>query len=214
MMDNKIMSLLIFVLVFTTMPSVRAHDHPVYFPEAITPEEVSALPLEGQVIWWGWNIHDRIHWIAVVLMFYTCYHFRFWKGRKTHPKGCFKERDPGYSGENRLDAYHRYFWYANVILILIHWSEVLTGLQYGVGYNYVFSYQVPGIIFEVFYVVAFSLWLFSCHFFRFFGGGGCTACGGFKRAYSGISVLNARHGIFMWLALLSFVLLLLVQGHL
>ena len=154
---KKILIIFIFVLIFSifSAPLVFAHDHPVFFPENryTEPDVLQGQPLGVALLFWTWSLHDRIHWIFVILMLYTCYHFRFFSGKKLfgHPRACEQPKDSGYSEETGIHQYHRYFWYANVILILIHWSEVITGYGFGLDYTYTFTFQTPGIIFETFY---------------------------------------------------------------
>lgn len=247
-----------------------AHHHPEYFElEDYTEPDVALADTDTfwTAVYWIWGLHDRIHWIFILLMLYTCYHFRFFYGRNIlkHPGKCSWEQDPGYEGERKLMQWHRLFWYGNVVLILIHAWEWLEGLRtlvftgHGeftyiwwpltteeVIHNGIESYPVwqqgIGAGLELFYIVAVLLWLGSCHFFRYFmawthpdsdtntagcdcGNGGCACCAnGCACGKTGesdtmedvpwILRMNRKHGIFMWMALLSSVLLLLVGGHL
>ncbi len=171
------------------------HHHPEHFPLADYTDPETALedtPLHWQAIYYIWGFHDRWHYIFILLMLYTCYHFRFFYGRNVlrHPGKCTWDRDPGYEGERALMKWHRFFWRANVLLILIHAHEWLVGLvtlythgeftyiwwpldtdtvvQQGIGAFPAWQ-QGIGIAIEGFYLFALALWLGSCHFFRYLG---------------------------------------------
>lgn len=244
MRKRTILILSVFILVTGV---AAAHHHPEHFPLADYTEPDIVLQGENvfwQSVYWIWGYHDRLHWVFILLMLYTCYHFRFFYNRNIvkHPGKCSWEKDPGYDGENTLMKWHRVFWYGNILLIAVHATEVLEGIRtlFFTGhmeYTYIFwplSFeqvvhnsietfplwkQLLGLGIELFYVAAVTLWLLSCHFFRSFTAWSCCGakqcCGGKK----GVDVpwilkLNQEHGLFMWLALLSSVLILLVGGHL
>jgi len=213
-------SLLVIVFFIIISGISFAHDHPTYFNDEgeFTEEQPSLVAL---TFYWFWGIHDRIHWIVIILMLYTCYHFRYVSGKRifTHPKMCAYNDKGEYLGESKLHYYHRYFWYANVFLIGIHWSEAITGWIFGLQYTYKFTFQELGIFLEALYLITFTLWLLSCHFFRYFTGGDnpCLSCsrGGWRtKIFQKESKFNQYHGIFMWSAIISMILLLLVAGHL
>ncbi len=209
------------ILFFIMLSSVSlAHDNPYLFDDMGNFIEQSPS-FTTLLIYYSWSIHDRIHWIFIILMLYTCYHFRYVSGKKifSHPKMCAYNDKGEYMGESKLHYYHRYFWYANLILITIHWSEAITGWTVGIDYTYEFTYQELGIFLEALYLFTFTLWLLSCHFFRYFTGGDnpCLSCqwGGLRtKIHQKESKLNKYHGIFMWAAIIAMILLLLVAGHL
>lgn len=205
-----------------------AHDYPGLFSDEgeFLQEDVTVTTY---AIFWIWSLHDRIHWIFIFLMLWTCYNFRDFLGRQLfgHPRAYFRpERPRSWFGEVRLHRLHRYFWMANVVLIGIHWHEAITGWAFGAQYTYRFGLsrifeftsvqQIAGIGLEAFYLAAFTLWLASCHFFRYACGGKaiCVGCKSRGRFCSGQSRLNQRHSVFMWLAVVSIVLLLVFEGHL
>ena len=221
-MNKKILFLIGFYLISLSI-IVSAHDHPVYFPEDkyLDEDVLEGDPLWVKAMYFIWGLHDHIHWIVILLMLFTCYHFRFFSGKKLfgHPRECFKV-DKSYSGEGKLHQYHRLFWWGNLIFIAIHWSEVITGLRFGLDYTYTFSSQGFGIFIELLYVITFTLWLLSCHFFRYFLGGKsslyskCGLCALRGNIYHANGKFNKLHGVFMWLAIISMVLLIIVSGHL
>ncbi len=229
---NKLLLFLAATLLLSV--AVGAHHHYQHFEYENYERPAVALQGENlfwQAVYWVWGYHDRLHWIFIILMLYTCYHFRFFFGRNiiTHPGKCSWESDPKYRGEVKLMKWHRLFWYANVFLIAIHTTEVLEGFRTLFVFNqytYFFTMQNAGIFIETFYVAAVWTWLLSCHFFRYLTAwdantccsgntGGCAcAC-----AAEGVDVpwilrMNQKHGVFMWLAVIGSLALLAVEGHL
>ncbi len=212
---------LLALVAFAALAS--AHDHPALFPKKnyTNPElALAGQPWYAVVLYWVWSTHDYIHWWFILLMLWTCYHFRFVGGRLLlrHPAKCGATfKDKGYGGERKLHAYHRYFWFANVLLIAIHWHEVLTGWSFGWDYTYTFQHQALGMIVEFSYVLFFTLWLLSCHVFKYLLNRplceGCPRRGAVQAAQT-LSKANQLHGLFMGLALGSMLLLLLLEGHL
>lgn len=225
--DHKIFRRTIFVLFvlaffIATAWEAFGHHDPELFAQELYREgnPIRDAPLLNKIVYYPWSFHDKIHWIVVVLMLYTCYHFRFFSSRKLtrHPPSCTAANDPGYAGEHSIHKLHRHFWRANVFLIAIHWTEVIRGLTFGLEYTYTFSQQLLGIIAEFSYVFFFTLWLGTCFFFKYLlaYGHSCYAC------KSGVRVqlehtenrANLLHGLFLWLTVASAVLLLILEGHL
>lgn len=250
-MRYRLLLLAVIGLVFTA-GLAAGHHHPEHFELAEYTEPDVALE-DASVLWkavyWIWGFHDRWHWITILLMLYTCYHFRFFYGRNIlkHPGKCSWEEDPGYEGERALMKWHRMFWRANIFLIAIHawewlegWRTLLTTgeftyiwwpLDYGTVVQqgidtYPVWQQGIGIAAEGFYILSVFLWLGSCHFFRYLGawewvegkpyccGKDACECGSEGTDIPWILKMNQKHGIFMWMAVLSSVILLLVGGHL
>jgi len=220
-LNKKIIFYTFVSLYFISLISITyAHDHPIYFPEGGR-DVLEGDPLWVKIMYYSWSFHDHIHWIFVVLMLFTCYHFRFSPGKTLfgHPRKCFA-LDKSYTGEINIHKYHRLFWWANLILITIHWTEIVTGWQYGLDYTYTFSNQQVGIIIESLYVITFTLWLLSCHFFRYFLSGKdshyskCASCTLKGNIYHFNSKFNKLHGVFMWLTIISMIALIILQGHL
>src|SRR3989338_338121 len=215
----------LFILIALAFLSLNAlaHSQADLFPEEHYTEPEVALagkPWYASALYWGWLSHDSIHWWFILLMLWTCYHFRFAAGRLVlgHPRQCGAlAMDKGYGGERRLHAYHRYFWFANVLLIAIHWHEVLPSWLFNAPYTYTYQYQLLGQYTELAYLVFFSLWLLSCHVFKYaLNRPLCEACpsrASIAAAHT-VDQANLWHGVFLWLALASMLALLLVEGHL
>ncbi len=200
---------LLFALLLAMISLAAAHT--------VLPGSMAVEFMYGtQVIW---DTHDFIHWIFVVLMLYTCYDFRHFYAKHIlrQPSSCIKRDKDTFAGERKIHKYHRYFWRANAILIAVHWWEAIMGWL-SPFYTYSFSHPL-GIYFEAFFLVAFTAWLGSCHFFKYFlGYNACAGCGKrgqyFNKAYNVETYFNIVHPILMWLAIASFVLILAVNGHL
>jgi len=202
--------LLLIIFGFLLVNLIFAHD----LPSELKPEK--EFGIFDKVSGYIWSFHDRIHWVFVILMFYTCYHFRYLFSRKglRQPARCFECVDKSYHGERAIHKHHRQFWRVNLFLIAIHWSEVIYGLS-SETYNYTFSYQSLGIFLELFYVVAFTLWLFSCFFFKYLSKENYLSKKlNLAKPYCAVGRLNTLHWLFTWNALISFILLILVTGHL
>lgn len=190
-MRGKLVVVTALVLVLVSL--VAGHHHPEQFTLAEYTEPAVALAdtsIVWEMVYWVWSFHDRWHWIFILLMLYTCYHFRFFYGRNVlkHPGKCTWDADPGYEGERKLMKWHRMFWRANVILIAIHAWEWLEGFRtlfthgeftyiwWPLNYETVVHQGIEaypvwqqgiGIGVEGFYIFAVLLWLGSCHFFRY-----------------------------------------------
>ena len=213
---------LILALAFLSL-SAWAHDQPELFPKEHYTEPGIALagkPWYASTLYWGWMSHDAMHWWFIVLMLWTCYHFRFVGGKLLlrHPAQCGATfQDKNYEGERRLHAYHRYFWFANVLLIAVHWHEVLPSWLFNAPYTYTYQYQLPGQFAELAYLFFFTLWLLSCHVFKYaLNRPLCEGCPSRPHVAAAHTVdrANLLHGLFMWLALASMLALLLMEGHL
>lgn len=253
---NRRKTALLLIAGIALMGVAAAHHHPQYFilEEYTNPEvALSDTGLFWTAVYWIWGFHDRIHWIFIILMLYTCYHFRFFYGRNVlkHPGKCSWDRDPGYDGERTLMQWHRFFWYGNIVLITIHWTEWVEGVRMLLltpykEFTYIFWpltdeavihqgaeafalwQQGIGVGAELFYLVAVTFWLLSCHFYRYFTawdsagccGGGCECSNGSNKKTEAakdvpwILRLNRKHGIFMWLSITASALLILIGGHL
>src|SRR3989338_2325108 len=90
-LNKKIIFYTFVSLYFISLISITyAHDHPIYFPEGGR-DVLEGDPLWVKIMYYSWSFHDHIHWIFVVLMLFTCYHFRFSPGKTLfgHPRKCF-----------------------------------------------------------------------------------------------------------------------------
>lgn len=188
-----------------------------------------------------WDFHDAIHWMVAIPFIGSCYYFRHFSGRKifSHPKLCAQaEQKTEYKGETKFVMLHRYFFWAMLILIIIHLSETITKSLGMITYNfklfspYIFPFtseatviqsetvQIIGTIAEWFYVVTLLVFLFSCHFFRHLLGGkffcfSCSPAGNVRgKLYHLQTKLNNYHGILFWLSISSMVFILILGGHL
>ncbi|HLD81233.1 MAG TPA: hypothetical protein VJA40_04500 [archaeon] len=205
-----------------------AHDHPDLFPKEHYTDEawLAQQPLWNQFVYNAWGLHDKVHFIVILLMLWTCYHFRYWVQKHVfkQPERCERFYGERYAGERKLHHYHRYFWYANALLIGVHWWEAIEGwnfLSQGRAYTYTFYWQDLGVMIEALYLITFTAWLLSCHFFKYAAAGGVNACyscirGGKLRSafFKTESHANEYHGFLMWAAIAAMVLQILVAGHL
>ncbi|MBA3790914.1 MAG: succinate dehydrogenase [Rubrobacter sp.] len=152
----------------------------------------------------------------------TCYYYRkayyrafFWdppacSGKAQQLDRPWAESTESYRGERALfvlNNIHRYFLYASFVVVAFLWYDaVLTFFPEG-G----FGVKVGSLIW-VFNVTLVSAYTFSCHSLRHLVGGrvDCFSCvrGGNvrRKAYNGISRLNAKHPQWAWVSLFSLLL--------
>ncbi len=121
-------------------------------------------------------------------------------------------RRPHYTGERTfpfvLQNLHRYVLYAIFIWVVFHWIHLYqacvftgaAGTHFGIGL---------GTLVLLFDTLMLTAYVVSCHSFRHLAGGVVNrfsrsgASQARFRLWKGVSALNARHGLFFWLSLLS-----------
>ena len=145
----------------------------------------------------------------------TCYYFRraYYRAYLADPPSCAVGEPTihrRYRLENALpfilQNLHRFFLYAAIVLLVIHWAEVVRsfapegGLRIGLG--------------SVILLVDITLltgYVTSCHSLRHIVGGrlDCFSCSTVNRTRHGawriLSGLNARHMVWAWASLVSIV---------
>ncbi len=212
---------------------------PVFAHEVGKEVKVNVIP---NYIFLIWDFHDAIHWMIAIPFIFTCYYFRYFTGRRflSHPMQCGYSEQAGrrYEGEFFLNKLHRYFFWLMLIFILIHLSEVIANSFNAISYNfrlftpYIFPFtsesstmqselvQLLGNFAEWFYVLSFLIFLFSCHFLRYFIGGAsfcysCSPLGGARgEIYRWQTKFNDYHDVLFWLSAISMIFILAVGGHL
>jgi hypothetical protein len=153
-------------------------------------------------------------WIPVGFRI-TCYYFRraYYRAYLADPPAC-AVGEPSVHRRYRMEAalpfilqnLHRFFLYAAVILLVIHWIEVLgsfapeSGPRIGLG-----------SLILVVDVALLTGYVSSCHSLRHIVGGrlDCFSCTRVTRtrysAWKRLSGLNARHMVWAWASLVSVV---------
>ena len=153
-------------------------------------------------------------WIQVFFRA-TCYYFRgaYYKAFFADPPACavgepsFRRR---YGMENRfpfiLQNLHRFTLYLAFIPLAVLWIDLALSFwhegQPRIGL---------GLLLIAADAVLVSAYVFSCHSFRHLIGGGldCYSCSASTRsrhsAWQRVSSLNARHGLWAWLSLMSII---------
>lgn len=147
----------------------------------------------------------------------TCYFARrtyyrafFWDPPACAVREIAQARRKNYTGERdfpfNLQNLHRYALYAIFIVVAFHWLHVLEALFFtdaagkshiGIG---------VGTLVIVVDTVMLSLYVFSCHSFRHLIGGVLNRFSSNKTRFNlwmNVSALNARHGLYFWLSLIT-----------
>ncbi len=138
----------------------------------------------------------------------TCYYERkiYYRDFFTSPPACgvngLDVRRGKYTGERAfpfiLNNFHRYFFYATFVLMIIQTLDFLYALSFGIG---------VGTIILFVNTVLLSLYVYSCHAFRHFIGGriDCIECGTKEKiqhkGWDLVTRINERHGTWFWLSL-------------
>lgn len=154
----------------------------------------------------------------------SCYYERkiYYRDFFTSPPACgvngLNIRRGKYTGERNflfiLNNYHRYFFYATFVLMIIQTLDFLYALSKGIGL---------GTIILFVNTVLLSLYVYSCHAFRHFIGGrlDCIDCGAKEKVqhkgWAIVSRINEHHGDWFWLSLgtvmlADFYIRLITQG--
>ena len=139
----------------------------------------------------------------------SCYYERklYYRGFFLTPPACTVSgpdiKRGNYKGESALpfilNNFHRYFFYATFVLMVLQTLDVLFALQYGIGL---------GTILMAITAVFLSFYVYGCHAFRHWIGGrvDCYDCGvKGKIQYKGwriVSKLNEKHNVWFWCSLI------------
>ena len=145
----------------------------------------------------------------------TCYYFRrtYYRAYLADPPAC-AVGEPTVHRRYRMEAafpfilqnLHRFFLYGAVVLLTIHWVEVLgsffpaSGPRLGLGSVILMTD-----------VILLSLYVSSCHSLRHIVGGriDCFSCSRVTRtrhsAWKRLTGLNERHMVYAWASLISVV---------
>lgn len=147
----------------------------------------------------------------------TCYYCRrsYYRAFFWDPPACAmpegrKPRRLSYSGETAfpfiLQNFHRYALYVILIVVLFHYKHLYDACwlvskegerQFGIGL---------GTVLFLLDTLLLSLYVFSCHSWRHLIGGRLNRLSSAPlraRLWSIVTVLNARHGLYFWLSLIT-----------
>ncbi len=147
----------------------------------------------------------------------TCYYCRrsYYRAFFWDPPACamtepILEKRRAYTGESAfpflLQNLHRYALYAILIVVLFHFKHLYDsfwmvnsagGHRAGVGFGTVLFFADTLLL---------SLYVFSCHSWRHLVGGGLNRLSSAPiraRLWNWVTVLNARHGLYFWLSLVT-----------
>ena len=146
----------------------------------------------------------------------TCYFARrsyyrafFWDPPACAVREIVQARRGTYTGEREfpmtVQNLHRYALYAIFVFVVFHWMHLGQAFFFDVNGKSHFGIGVGTLVFGL-DTVLLSLYVASCHSFRHVVGGilnRFSPSQGRWAAWSRVSALNARHGLFFWLRLLS-----------
>ena len=138
------------------------------------------------------------------------YRALFWDPPACAVREIAQARRKNYTGERdfpfNLQNLHRYALYAIFIVVAFHWAHLVEALfftapngstHFGIG---------VGTLVILLDTVMLSLYVFSCHSFRHLVGGVLNRFSNNKTRFTvwmNISGLNARHGLFFWVSLIT-----------
>lgn len=147
----------------------------------------------------------------------TCYFARrsyyrafFWDPPACAVREIAQARRKNYTGERdfpfNLQNLHRYALYAIFIVVAFHWAHLVEALFFtGADHKTHFGIGVGTLVIAL-DTVMLSLYVFSCHSFRHLVGGVLNWFSSNKTRYKvwmTVSALNARHGLFFWVSLIT-----------
>ncbi len=165
-----------------------------------------------------WPISAALYVMVFPLAFRaSCYYCRktYYRAVFRDPEACavkekFARRN--YTGEAKLPAralnFHRYAFYAAVILVFFHWYHLYNSFFYTQNDHTKFGVGLGTIIFLI-DTLALTAYTFSCHSWRHLVGGVVNRFSKAKgrfRIWSGVSRLNEYHGQFFWISLVTVLL--------
>jgi hypothetical protein len=139
----------------------------------------------------------------------TCYYYRkaYFRSFFWHPRSCAvgePRRSSTYRGETGFWAFnnlHRYAFYVTFVQVGFLWYDVFAAFFPGRGVH-----LGLGALIMFVNVICLSGYTFGCHAFRHLAGGGadCLGCHRARlRLWTGITVLNVRHGAWAWASLVT-----------
>jgi hypothetical protein len=177
---------------------VEPYLSPFYSP----PISIPGVPLSPAVY---------ILWIPLLFRA-TCYYYRksYYRSFFWDPPACAinEPRKGGYRGETgfpwMFNNLHRFFLYLAIIVLAFLWWDTIEAFNL----HGRFMIGLGSLIFLA-NVIFLSLYTLSCHSLRHLMGGNvdcysCVAGGNLRHGiWSGLSVLNKRHGLYAWLSLFS-----------
>lgn len=168
--------------------------------------------------WWKLSPAFLLLWIPAGFRL-TCYY-----GRKVYhrvamgsPIACAVEEPyrKKYRGEEKLpfvlNNLHRYFLYFALLLVCLHWYEMLHTFFYQGE-----VYLGVGTLLIVIDTLALTGYVFGCHALRHLVGGGkrklhgCASCGGCSKGryfmWKKVTFFNVFHNFWFWISLFSIAL--------
>lgn len=163
--------------------------------------------------WWKISPAFLLLWIPIGFRA-TCYYARkvYYRSVFLDPGNCAAPEPyrKNYKGETAfpfiLNNFHRYFLYLAIALTVLHWFEFFRSLRFEGSW-----YVGLGTIIFLIDTVALTLYVFSCHSWRYIVGGGrrCISggcCGSVRmHGWKRISFFNQFHGVWFWVSLYSII---------
>jgi hypothetical protein len=146
----------------------------------------------------------------------TCYHCRrsYYRAFFWDPPACAvpeprMEARRKYTGENAwpflLQNLHRYALYAILIVVAFHYVHLVEAFTFVRDGKHEVGVGVGTVVMAL-DALFLSLYVFSCHSWRHLVGGGINRLSSRPVRLSlwrGVTALNARHGLYFWLSLVT-----------
>ncbi|MBI1870145.1 MAG: succinate dehydrogenase [Chlamydiae bacterium] len=136
----------------------------------------------------------------------TCYYVRrvYYRTFFWDPPACaVGERRKNYSGEKEVpfifQNLHRFFLYTTLIELAVLWLDAIHGFIFSGR----FGFGIGSLVLLINSTLL-SLYTFSCHAFRHLVGGNLdcfSQCPKRSFLWKKVSILNERHGLYMWISL-------------
>ncbi len=143
----------------------------------------------------------------------TCYYCRrsFYRAFLGDPSACAVPevlKRKNYTGEQKVPTVlfnlHRFALYAALVLVCFHWRHLYDAFHYFDRAGVEHVGMGVGTLFFAFDTLMLTAYVFSCHSLRHLVGGVINRFSSARTRYklwSGVTALNARHGLFFWLSL-------------
>ena len=209
---------------YDTVRMVEAAKNGVAYFGAYAPHYLSPFYSPPIQDWYHGFVHKDLPFSPSILLLAfpgsfraTCYFARrsyyrafFWDPPACAVREIAQARRKNYTGERdfpfNLQNLHRYALYAIFVVVAFHWAHLVQALfftdtagktHFGIG---------VGTLVIALDTVMLSLYVFSCHSFRHLVGGVLNWFSSNKARYKvwmTISALNARHGLFFWVSLIT-----------
>lgn len=216
------------LLVFGAYAAFRAFENHYYSTAGLLSDGVSSVaplylspfyspPLNEYIANWPPGLSVALFVTVFPLSFRaTCYYCRkaYYRSFFLDPPACAvaelrARSNLNYTGETKfpfvLNNLHRYALYFILIYVGFHWYHLYEAFHYRDARGMHFGIGVGTLVLGL-DAVLLSLYVFSCHSWRHLIGGGMKRLSSNPlrhRLWKGFSKLNARHGLWFWLSLIS-----------